>query len=76
MKITKIEKKDNIYSVTKTPNLIQKIFGVKERIERYKYKGEVFHHFDHLKVFYKSNGEIVGLSDEMCKVLNNYENSF
>jgi hypothetical protein len=76
MKISKIEKKDGIYFVTKTPNLIQRLFGVKEKIERYKHNNEVFHYFQHLKVFYKSNGEMVSWNDKMCKVLNNYENSF
>lgn len=76
MKISKIEKKDGVYFVTKTPNLIQKLFGFKEVIERYKHNGEVFHYFDNIKVFYKSTGEIVSWSDKMCKVLNNYERSF
>jgi hypothetical protein len=76
MKISKIEKKEGIYYITKTPNFIQRLFGVKEVTERYKTKGEVFHYFDHKKVFYKSNGEIVSWDDKMCNVLNNYERSF
>jgi len=76
MKISKIEKKDGLYYVTKTPNFIQKLFGIKEVIERYKWNGEVFHYFNHLKVFYKSTGEIIGVDDKMCKVLNNYFRSF
>ena len=76
MKISKIEKREGLYFVTKTPNFIQRLFGVKEVTERYKFKGEVFQHFDHVKVFYKSDGEIVSFSDKMCKVLNNYERSF
>lgn len=76
MKISNIEKKDGLYFVTKTPNFIQKLFGVKEITEQYKCNGEVFSYFNHIKVFYKSDGEIVGLPDKMCKVLNNYERSF
>lgn len=76
MKISKIEEKDGLYYVTKTPNFIQKLFGMKEVTERYKCSGEVFHYFNHLKVFYKSTGEIVGVDDEMCNVLNNYSRSF
>lgn len=76
MKISNIEKKEGLYYVTKTPNFIQRLFGVKEVTERYKWNGEVFHYFDHIKVFYKSDGEILGWSDKMCKVLNNYERSF
>lgn len=76
MKISKIEKKDGLYYVTKTPNFIQKLFGMKENVERYKCNGEVFHYFNHVKVFYKSTGEIVSWSDKMCNVLNNYDRSF
>lgn len=76
MKISNIEKKEGIYYVTKTPNLIQRLFGMKEVTERYKCNGEVFHYFNHIKVFYKSDGEIVTCFDKMCKVLNNYERSF
>ena len=46
MKISKIEEKDGLYYVTKTPNFIQKLFGMKEVTERYKWDGEVFHHFN------------------------------
>jgi len=76
MKVSKIEKKDGIYYVTKTPNLIERLFGVKEKIHRYKHNNEVFLHFPHLKVYYKPNGEMVCWHDKVCKLLNNYENSF
>jgi hypothetical protein len=76
MKISKIEKKDGIYFVTETPNFIQRLFGVKEKIERYRHNGEVFHYFNHIKVFYHSSGEIVKWDSETCKALNNYERSF
>ena len=76
MRISKIEKKDEIYFVTKTPNFIQRLFGIKEKVERYKYYGEVYHYFDHLKVFYKSNGEMLYWSDKVCKALNDYEHRF
>ena len=49
---------------------------MKEVTERYKWDGEVFHHFNHLKVFYKSTGEMVSAYDKMCNVLNNYSRSF
>ena len=76
MKISKIEKIGEIHLVTLVPNFIEQIFGVKEKIERYKHKGEVYKHFPHIKVFYKSNGEMLRFFDKMCKALNNYENSF
>lgn len=76
MKITKIEKKEGIFYVTQTPNFFQRLFGVKEKTEKYKWKGEVFKHFDHIKVFYKSNGEILSFTNKICKALNNYEQTF
>jgi len=76
MKVSNIEKKEGLYYVTKTPNFIQRLFGVKEATERYKCNDEVFHYFNHVKVFYKSNGEMVKWDDKMCEVLNNYERSF
>lgn len=76
MKITKIEKINGIHHVTKEPNWLQKLFGVKTKVERYKTKGEVFHYFTQFNVFYRSDGSIVSPTDNMCKVLNNFENSF
>ena len=75
MKIS-IEVKDNIYYVTKNPNFFQKLFGCKEKVERYKTNGDVFHYFDHIKVFYRSDGELLLAWDKMSKILNNYTNSF
>ena len=77
MKITNIEQKEGLYYVTKTPNFIEKIFGVKEKTERYKHiNGEVFHFFPNIKVFYKSTGETLSWDDKTCKALNNYLRSF
>ena len=76
MKVSKIEKKDNLYYVTKSPNFIQKLFGIKEVIELYRCKGDVFYYFDHIKVFYKSTGEIVNWDDNMCTILNNFDRQF
>jgi hypothetical protein len=76
MKISKIEKKGEIYFVTKKPNFIQRLFGTKEKIERYKCNGEVFYYFNHIKVFYKSTGEAVHWNDKMSKVLNDFDHSF
>lgn len=76
MKVSKIEKKDNLYYVTKTPNFIKKLFGMKEVIERYRCDGDVFYYFEHIKVFYKSTGEIVNWQDKMSDILNNFDRQF
>jgi hypothetical protein len=78
MKISNIYKQKYIYYVTFTPNLIQRLFGLKERVERYKTRGEVFHYFPHILVFYKESGEICSpiRHEKICKALNNYVNRF
>lgn len=76
MKISNIEKKDEIYYVAKSPNIIQRLFGVKEKVERYKTYGEVFKYFNQFKAFYDSNGKQVRLTDDMCEVLNNFDRRF
>jgi hypothetical protein len=77
MKITKIEKKDDIYFLTKKPNLFERIFfGEKETIEKYKDTREVFYYFDQLKAFRRSDGQIAGWNTKECKALNNYYHSF
>ena len=43
MKIKEIKEVDNVYIVTLTPNLwIEKLFGVKEKIEKFKCTGATF----------------------------------
>ena len=59
MKTSNIERKANIFTVTKSPNLLQKLFGVKEKIEKYKLTGEVYHYAEHIKVIYKETGELM-----------------
>jgi hypothetical protein len=76
MKVTKIEVIDGIYHVTQTPNLIERLFGKKEIIERYKKTSEVYFHFPHINVFIKSNGAVLSPIEKMTKVLNNFDRSF
>lgn len=76
MKINKVEKREGIFYVTKTPNFIERLFGMKEVIERYRWNNEVFMNFNDMKVFYRSDGKMVRHSDKMCEILNNYEHSF
>jgi|GEM_PF-2702938 len=42
MKIAKIEKEGCVYLVTRTPNCIERFFGVKERVYKYKATGESY----------------------------------
>lgn len=72
MKITKIEKKDDIIYVTKTPNIIQKIFGYKNKVEKYKYTGMIYNNTND-KVFINEKGTIVDFYDNMCGHLNDFD---
>lgn len=76
MKITKIEKIDGIYHVTQTPNMFEKIFGIKERTERYKTNGEVFKYFPQIKIFYSFDGELISWDNKISELLNNFDRKF
>lgn len=76
MKVTKIEVINGIHHVTQTPNLIERLFGKKEIIERYKKTGEVYTYFQHINVFIKSNGVVLSPIEKMTEVLNNFDRSF
>ena len=76
MKITKIEVIDGIYHVTKTLNLLERLFGKKEVVERYKKTGEVYVHFPHIFVFISSDGAVLSPLDKMTMKLNNFDRSF
>jgi len=76
MKIGKIELKENVYYVTKIPNWLQGLFGVKEKVERYRTYNEVFHFFPQYKVFYSSDGKQVNWMSKMNEALNNYPRRF
>lgn len=42
MIISKIEKEGNIYLVTREPNFIERVFGVKPRVDKYKDTGNTY----------------------------------
>lgn len=76
MKITRIEVINGIHHVTQTPNLIERLFGKKEVVERYKRTGEVYAYFPHVEIFRKSTGEVPQAIDKVTKALNNFINAF
>ena len=76
MKVINIKCIDDTYIVTKKPNLVQRLFGFKEKTEKYKNSGSVFF-FDRNKyIFYKSDGTLLSLNNKMCNILNKYVHSF
>jgi hypothetical protein len=76
MKITDIEKKGDIYFMTKSPEWFEILLGVKEKVERYRHCDETFRYFDHLTVFYKSTGEMMHHDAPETIALNNYMKAF
>lgn len=77
MKIIKIEKvTECTYFVTQSPNILEKLFGVKEKVTTYYYYNNLNMCFT---VLYHNTPELNNCikkyvySDKMCKVLNKYE---
>ena len=76
MKITNIEQEENIWIVTKTPNTLQRIFGVKETKSRYKDTGSKYHYFPTVRVYLNQGGEILGGTHKITSVLENWRRKF
>jgi hypothetical protein len=76
MKITNITQQDNIYEVTKEPNIIEKIFGFKTRIDKYKYIGRTYQSIPSIRVYVNQNGKILGPVHRMTDALENWRRRF
>lgn len=76
MKIQKIEKVNGIYLVTFEPNFIERIFGVKQKVEKYKHSGYRFTLFPSLISFCHSSGKLLNWDDKILDALNNFERKF
>jgi hypothetical protein len=70
-----IEYIDDTYVVTQTPNFIERLFGVKQKVDRYRWQGGAFVHFPHIKVFYHESGRALNWDDPLTIVLNSEENN-
>lgn len=76
MRIKKIEKLIGIYYVTFEPNFIERIFGVKEKVEKYKHTGYSFTLFPSLMAFCHSSGKLLSWDDKTLEALNEFERKF
>ena len=76
MKITKIEQQDNIFIVTKGPNLLQRIFCLKTKIEKYKDTGKTYHYFDNIRVYVNQEGQVLGFYHKITKAIEEWRRSF
>jgi len=70
MKITNVENDGIVYTITKTPNLFEKLFGKKEIKEKYIDAGTYFEYYPNITAFYSFKGELIGPFDGISRVLN------
>jgi hypothetical protein len=75
MKIKSIEKEkdrfNDIYLVTFEPNWLEKLFGIKEKLEKYKDTGEVFT-FGGGHVYINQDGEQLINHNSIGETLDNF----
>ena len=71
MKVTKIEKNDNIYHVTLTPNWFEKLFGIKEKVNRFKEKGTSYV-FGGGNVYIRSDGKETKNGSKIGKAIDRW----
>jgi hypothetical protein len=75
MKITHIARIDNIFQVTFTPNWLQRLFGVKEKLVHYKDTGHVYGigngHF-----YLCEDGKLIDNIDPVGEAIDNWRRKF
>lgn len=77
MRISKIEKIDDVYFVTTTPaDFFERIFVSKEKIDRYKWEGKYFEHMPHIKAFRHESGMLMLWHDPVTLALNRFGDPF
>lgn len=76
MKITEITKTDNVYTVRFSPNWLGRLFGKKEKIEKFKKSNGVRYLLTGRGVYYNQKGEETGGLSEIGLALDNYDRSF
>lgn len=75
MKVSKIEDIDGIYHVTITPTWIERIFGLKEKVMKFKPKGATFV-FGGGEVYIRSDGEETGNGSYIGEALDKFRKRF
>lgn len=75
MRITNIKKIGGIFIVSFAPNIIERIFGFKEKTKRYKHTGG-FYALNEKRVVICENGEKLKATDKIVEALENFERRF
>jgi len=77
MKISTIKREGSIFIVTKKPNWVQKILGVKPKTEKYKEKpNDRYIHFPSVTVYISEDGKILGPLNSITQTLDNWKRKF
>jgi hypothetical protein len=76
MKIVNIIKEEGFYAVELKPNFIDKLFGMKNKIEKYKIEPLETYIFGGGSVYYNQKGEELGNNHYIQKAIDNYRRSW
>ncbi|MFO7968814.1 MAG: hypothetical protein R6U15_01735 [Candidatus Izemoplasmatales bacterium] len=76
MKIEKIKQDGDIFKVTKKPNLIQHLFGVKKRTELYKDMKITYKHFPDINAYHDQQGNILKATDKIVTAIESWKRAF
>ena len=75
MKITKIEYKELLHHVTFEPNFLERLFGVKSKVVKYRNSGATFT-YGGGSVYYREDGKKLGNGDWVGETIDKWRNSF
>lgn len=78
MKIASIEKNKegyNVYTVTFKPNIIERLLGLKEKVELFKDSGRVYS-FGEGTVYLRKDGSKLPNGNAIAKKLDNFQNAW
>ena len=76
MKIVKITTQGCLYLVEFKPNFIQRLFGMENKVEKYKAKLFQSYTYGGGGVYYNQKGESVGNNHYIQKAIDNYRRSW
>ncbi|MCG8805897.1 hypothetical protein G1K75_09535 [Tenacibaculum finnmarkense] len=76
MKIVEIRQNGNIFEVDKEPSFLGKLVGLVKRTDKYKDTGFMYEYFENTRAYVTQDGEILGASHSMTKVLENWRRRF
>lgn len=76
MKIVSIKKEDDLYVVELKPNFIQRLFGMENKINKYKRNPFETYTFGGGSVYYNQKGEELRNNHYIQKAIDNYRRSW